>query len=62
MGKTKSKKDNNSKKIMRSCLTGRITNGRDIILVTEAEDYLKMKGYHIIELKEEKNKFIIKVK
>lgn len=50
MGKTKSKKEANSKKIIRSCLTGRILNGRDCILVDEAEDYLKINGYEVQEI------------
>lgn len=34
---------------MRSCLTGKIINGREVILVDEAEEYLKKMGYIIIK-------------
>jgi hypothetical protein len=49
MGKTKSKQKQNEKNIIRSDLTGRVINGRDVILTEEAEDYLKMMGYKIIK-------------
>lgn len=50
MGKTKSKKNyENNKKIKRSCYTGRIVNGRDVILSDEAEEYLKKQGYKVIK-------------
>ena len=44
MGKTKSKKNKNEKKIIRSSISGRVINGRDCILVTEIEDYIKING------------------
>lgn len=49
MGKTKSKQKQNEKNIIRSDLTGRVVNGRDVILAEEAEDYLRMMGYKIIK-------------
>jgi len=48
MGKTKSKKQAEQKKIKKSAYTGRIVNGKDVILVDEAEEYLKKIGYKII--------------
>lgn len=48
-GKTKSKRQQEKRKIIRSSYTGRVANGREIILVKEAEEYLKKQGYHIIK-------------
>lgn len=42
-------KKQDESKIKRSALTGRIVNGRDVILTSEVEDYLKKNGYIIID-------------
>jgi len=49
MGKTKSKKQAEEKKIKKSAYTGRIVNGKDVILTDEAEEYLKKMGYKVIK-------------
>jgi len=49
MGKSKSKKQAEEKKIKKSAYTGRIVNGKDVILIDEAEEYLKKMGYKIIK-------------
>jgi hypothetical protein len=46
-GQIRDKKRN----VKRSALTGRIVNGRDVILVDEAFDYIKKLGYRIIPMK-----------
>lgn len=48
MGKSYTKQLHEKKNIKRSSLTGRIINGRDVILCEEAEDFLKKHGYKII--------------
>lgn len=52
MGKHNSKKQSDEKKVKRSSYTGRIVNGRDVILTDEAEEYLKKMGYKIIKPEE----------
>lgn len=47
MGKHKSKKQADEKKVIRSAYSGRICNGRDVILTFEAVDYLKKLGYEV---------------
>lgn len=47
MGKHNSKKKADQKKVIRSIYSGRICNGRDVILTDEAVDFLKKQGYHI---------------
>lgn len=49
MGKTKSKKHAEAKKVVRSSYSNRVCNGRDIIIVDEAEEYLKKMGYKVIK-------------
>jgi len=49
MGKTKSKKHAENKKVLKSSYSGRIANGREIILVDEAEEYLKKMGCKVIK-------------
>lgn len=36
------------KKIQRSVLSGRIVNGRDVILASEAKDFVKKMGYDLV--------------
>lgn len=43
MGNNKNRKKNK----MRSALSGRIINGKEVILVSEAKEYLKKQGYEI---------------
>lgn len=49
MGKTKSKRKKNEKKVNRSCISGRVINGRDSILVSEIMDYLKINNIEVIQ-------------
>ncbi|MFW6130092.1 MAG: hypothetical protein ACOC56_02835 [Atribacterota bacterium] len=45
----KNKIDKN--KIKRSCLTGKIANGKEIILKNEAKEYLKKQGFNFVNKK-----------
>lgn len=47
MGKHNSKKKADEKKVVRSAYSGRICNGRDVILTSEAVEYLKKIGYTV---------------
>lgn len=49
MGKSKSKKQANEKKKLKSDYSGRIINNREVILTDEAEEYLKKMGYKVIK-------------
>lgn len=49
MGKTKSKKQAEEKKVKKSDYSGRIINGKEVIIVDEAEEYLKKLGYKVIK-------------
>lgn len=51
MGKHNSKKRSDQKKIIRSVYSGRICNGRDVILTDEAVDFVKKQGYIVKSIK-----------
>jgi hypothetical protein len=42
------KRNNKDRRIIRSDLSGKAVNGKDVILTSEAEEYLKVNGYKVI--------------